>query len=311
MGGDVSDPGDVDGPVGVGGVGGSGTRVIASMVQSLGYRVGTNLNRAQDDLTFTVLFKRPDFYRDVRGLVPADHPLARSSARAFVGVRTGRRGLTTEVLPMVRASLSLPVDDGQHGVKRVGIRALRRIQRLRRLKKAFGAGGTDASASGPWTWKEPNTLLYLPTLYTFIPGLSYIHVVRNGLAMAKSRNDFQLTNWGPLFGVTDDGRDPQLRQLVYWARVNLAVADFLDGQPRSLVVSHERTVLEPEAVAAEIGAFLGRPPTSRTDEVVAGVRRPDDFDRLYRPPTDDMTEAERADVRRALDRFGYPSTAMA
>ena len=106
---------DVGGPVAVGGVGGSGTRVIASMVQSLGYRIGTNLTRAQDDLSFSVLFKRPDFYPDVRGLVPADHPLARASAGVFARVRTGHRGLRSEVLPMARASLSLPVNDGQQG----------------------------------------------------------------------------------------------------------------------------------------------------------------------------------------------------
>ncbi len=294
---------DVGGPVAVGGVGGSGTRVIASMVQSLGYRVGTNLTRAKDDLIFTVLFKRPDFYQDVRGLVPADHPLARASAGVFVRVRTGHRGLRTEVLPMVRASLSLPVNDGQHGIKRVGLRTLRRTQRVRKLRKVFRA--TDGASPGPWTWKEPNTLVYLPTLYDVIPGLSYIHVVRNGLAMAMSANDFQLSNWGSLFGVADDSRDPQLRQLVYWARVNLAVADFLAGQPRSLIVSHERTVLEPESVAEEIAAFLGRPPTDATRDVIAGVRRPTDFDRIYEPPRADLTDAEYEDIRRALDRFGY------
>ena len=48
------------GPVAVGGVGGSGTRLIASMVSSLGYEMGSNLNHSQDDLTFAVLFKRPD-----------------------------------------------------------------------------------------------------------------------------------------------------------------------------------------------------------------------------------------------------------
>jgi hypothetical protein len=293
----------VGGPVAIGGVGGSGTRVIASMVQSLGYRIGTNLTPAQDDLSFTVLFKRPDFYQDVRGLVPADHPLARASAEVFARVRTGHRGLRSEVLPMARASVSLPVNDGEHGLKRVGLRTLRRAERLRRLRRVFDA--TDSASTGPWAWKEPNTLLYLPTLYDVIPGLSYIHVVRNGLAMAVSANDFQLSNWGRLFGVAEDGRDPQLRQLVYWARVNLAVADFLAGQSRSLIVSHERTVLEPDAVAEEIADFLGQPLTDVTRDVIAGVRRPADFERVYEPPRDDLTDAESQDIGRALVRFGY------
>jgi len=277
------------------------------MVQSLGYQVGTNLNRPQDDLSFTVLFKQPDRYRDVRGLIPADHPRARSTVSTFVGVRTGGRGVRSEVLPMVRASLSLPADDGQHGWKRVGTRGLRRIRRLRRLPRVFSSG--DDSAPRLWTWKEPNTLLFLPPLYAVIPGLAYVHVVRNGLSMAMSANDYQLNNWGHLFGVrNDDGRNPQLRQLVYWARVNLAVADFLADRPRSLIVSHERTVLHPAAVAEEIATLLGRTRTDRTEEVIASVRTPDDFNRIYDPPWDDMTDDEVRDVRRALERFGYAAT---
>ena len=68
------------GPVAIGGVGGSGTRVIAAIVESLGFDPGANLNRPRDDLTFTVLFKRPDAYPGVRGLIPADHPAAVVSA---------------------------------------------------------------------------------------------------------------------------------------------------------------------------------------------------------------------------------------
>ena len=41
----------------VGGVGGSGTRVIAMILASLGLNIGNNLNEALDNLTFTLLFK--------------------------------------------------------------------------------------------------------------------------------------------------------------------------------------------------------------------------------------------------------------
>jgi hypothetical protein len=44
--------------VSVGGVGGSGTRVIALILASLGLNIGNNLNEALDNLTFTLLFKR-------------------------------------------------------------------------------------------------------------------------------------------------------------------------------------------------------------------------------------------------------------
>jgi hypothetical protein len=41
-------------------VGGSGTRVIAMILASLGLNIGNNLNQALDNLIFTLLFKRID-----------------------------------------------------------------------------------------------------------------------------------------------------------------------------------------------------------------------------------------------------------
>ena len=47
-------------PVAIGGVGGSGTRLIAQFLNSLGYYMGDNLNPSADNLWFTLLFKRVD-----------------------------------------------------------------------------------------------------------------------------------------------------------------------------------------------------------------------------------------------------------
>src|SRR5664279_1349779 len=58
-------------PAGIGGVGGSGTRVGAALLQMLGYYIGDDLNGPLDNLWFTLLFKHrsvlleaePDFRR--------------------------------------------------------------------------------------------------------------------------------------------------------------------------------------------------------------------------------------------------------
>lgn len=47
-------------PIVVGGVGGSGTRVIAKLLTQLGYFIGSDLNEADDNLWFTLLFKSPE-----------------------------------------------------------------------------------------------------------------------------------------------------------------------------------------------------------------------------------------------------------
>jgi len=301
----VSSTNGAVGPVAIGGVGGSGTRVTAAMVESLGFDPGPSRNEALDDLTFIALFKRPNDYRDVSGLIPADHPAALAATRVFASVRSGGRRPVADVLPMVRASITLPSNESSPGLS-IGFASMgNRVSRLRRLPAVFGRRPPDAP---PWMWKEPNTLLFLPTLYREIPRLRYIHMVRNGLSMAKSRNNFQLTNWGYLFGVAVPPGDQELQKLIYWARINLAVSDFLADQPRSLVVTHERTVADPEGVLDDIATFLGRTVTDGAREVASLVRRPDDFDRSY-PFEDDATDSVgSADIRRALERFGYRGT---
>jgi hypothetical protein len=271
------------------------------MVSSLGYRSGADLNGPEDDLTFSVLFKRPHLYRDARGLIPAGHPSAIAATKAFVTLRSGHGRLSPEILPIFSACAAFPFS----GVTPIPPKRL--LWSMRRLRKAFQH--TEPPERDLWTWKEPNTLLFIPTLFQQIPGLRYIHVVRNGLSMAKSRNNFQLRNWGFLFDAHLDGDRPELKQLIYWARVNLAVSDFLSTQPRSLVVSHERTVLEPMSVLEEIASFLGRPCTAGAREIAQQVRRPDDFERTYDVGDSDMSDVERDDVQQALDRFGYRSGA--
>ncbi len=51
-----------NGPVIIGGVGGSGTRVLAEIVAMFGFFMGKDLNSAGDNLTYTLLFKRPAWY---------------------------------------------------------------------------------------------------------------------------------------------------------------------------------------------------------------------------------------------------------
>jgi len=53
------------GPIVVGGVGGSGTRVVAEILSKFGFYLGNDLNGASDNLLYTLLFKRPRwFYRN-------------------------------------------------------------------------------------------------------------------------------------------------------------------------------------------------------------------------------------------------------
>ncbi len=58
---DVLAPQDV-GPVAIGGVGGSGTRLVADIVSQCGFYLGSSLNGNLDNLWFTFLLKRPYWF---------------------------------------------------------------------------------------------------------------------------------------------------------------------------------------------------------------------------------------------------------
>lgn len=51
-------------PVAIGGVGGSGTRVVAETLIRLGVPLGSNLNKSSDNLNFTQCFRRQDWFAD-------------------------------------------------------------------------------------------------------------------------------------------------------------------------------------------------------------------------------------------------------
>ena len=62
-----------------------------------------------------------------------------------------------------------------------------------------------ASDASLWGWKEPNSHLMIRHLHRhFGDRLRYVHVIRNGLDMAQSRNQLQLIRWGSVFGVPVD-----------------------------------------------------------------------------------------------------------
>ena len=49
--------------IAIGGLGGSGTRAVAEVFKQTGIYMGDDLNRANDNLLFTRLFKNPDWYK--------------------------------------------------------------------------------------------------------------------------------------------------------------------------------------------------------------------------------------------------------
>src|SRR5581483_5848515 len=87
-------------PVAIGGLGGSGTRVVARLLQDLGFYLGADLNDYEDNLWFTLLMKRP------RSLTRIQRHRSRHVHEAlgvFESAMAGRRLAGREIATLTRA----------------------------------------------------------------------------------------------------------------------------------------------------------------------------------------------------------------
>lgn len=246
-----------DGPVAVGGLGGSGTRVVAQWLADLGHEIGPDHNRALDNLWFTLLLRR-------RSLGAAEQAAA---LEVFLHAMRGGSVLDAGSLRVVGAAAA----SAARGRENVGPHpagwAAKRVASLLRARRTVEAGG-------PWGWKEPNTHVRLPLLCATIPGLRYVHMLRNGLDMVYSRNQNQLRWWGPHFGVdvADEQALPRA-SLQYWAATTRRAQEIGARElgDRFLLLRFEDLCEQPAREAARFLRFLGRDPDPTTVSRLAAV----------------------------------------
>ncbi len=199
------------GPIAVGGVGGSGTRVVARVLRELGFYLGGSLNEALDNLWFTLLFKRPGWFTRF----PSEEDVSRA-LNLFRRAMT--EGLATRISRDERAYIRDILADAEHSPAPLGVT----IQHAQQLIESVGPNPENYIG---WAWKEPNTHVFLAQLCREMDGLRYIHVIRHGLDMAFSANQQQALNWGPHFGIEPErlaALSPST-MLDYWAVANESV----------------------------------------------------------------------------------------
>jgi hypothetical protein len=189
--------------IGIGALGGSGTRVVAELLRLSGIYIGNDLNDANDNLLFTRLFKNPEWFEK------ASKEQVFSRLQIFEKLMLNRNLNYQEVFDFKKACLNNPVfitDSFQNNT----ILIRNRLNRKRRDSK--------------WAWKEPNTQFFLEYLSAYFITFKYIHVIRHGLDMAHSKNIQQLINWGYKFNITyspyDSYETTVLKQLDFWIAAN-------------------------------------------------------------------------------------------
>ena len=249
---------DISGPVVIGGVGGSGTRVIAEILRELNFFIGNDLNGPLDNLTYTFLFKRKKWYyknynkkkKILRGLGILKKTMTSSGSLSL-----------SEYTFLFQAVLSMSLY-GHYKNRGKG------IWPILRLKKMFNSTANNLSSYSGWGWKEPNSHLLLEYMNEFFPDIKYIHAIRNGLDMAYSRNHRQLYHWGPLFGINPRDNQCEIPELSfrYWVEANSHVMDIgkkMDSD-KFLLLNFDRLCKNPKEGIIQLLAFLDINPDSKT-----------------------------------------------
>ncbi len=270
-------------PVAIGGIGGSGTRLIAWILTALDYDLGPDLNEALDCQLFSLFFKRQELW-----------PIEKNTAEIARCWHTFRKALrhpdswTEAELQHVQALAGsprprLPVDWLQWRVK---------------LFRDLRPGRT----SERWGWKEPNTHVFLQELAQLEPQLKYIHVVRHGLDMAFSDNQEQLLYWGPGYLGSNISSGPA-DSFRFWCRANrqaLACQESMGN--RFLLLNFDWFCLSPREGLEQLLDFLSLQISPELEtKIIDQVQVPASINRHRQHEIDFVTEDELA----LLQSLGY------
>lgn len=282
----------IDSPVAIGGLGGSGTRVVAAILRDWGMFLGSDLNPQMDNLWFTLIFKRP---RCVRNVMLLRSHIVEMQYRVFSAAMLGRRPGLLALMSILAAA----VEAWRRGRDRGGDgRGLWAFQRVANMLKARPPS-PDRYAG--WGWKEPNTHVYLRLLAACEPRLRYIHVIRHGLDMAFSSNDQQLRLWGRAYDMDlpANAAPTPNQKLAFWILANrraLNTGEWM-GPARFHCLRFDDLCLQPEKVLRELAEFVGvRDPDLAS--ACKRVRVPESWGRYRREDLGQFTNAQLENVRK-------------
>ena len=256
-------------PVIVFGTGGSGTRALQLLLNSAGYFMGTNVNRAGDALDLGWFMLRW-----------ANRYLAGS---AWVEEMWREDQVKPFPYPS-RMALDFRATIEDHR------------QALGRPRKR-------------WGWKVPRTILVFPFVHELFPGVRAIHLVRDGRDMAYSANQNQARRYASRFlnGSGRDLPGP-IQSISFWAHVNLAAARYGERAlgDRYLRLRYEDVCADPEGMAARLVAFLDS--STSVEEMralaTAEIRPSSSIGRWRERDADEIADLEQA-AGDALRGFGY------
>jgi hypothetical protein len=261
-----------DDPIIIGGVGGSGTRVVTAVLETCGMHIPGPTNSERDSVWPMMIFARPAWLsaiahgrRPSAGLVEA----ACTLRAMFNGVQLSRSRL--EALAAAAADEAAMVCDGD-------VRIWRSIPATPfQLIADYLRAPPGPIPPRPWGWKAPVSQVVLPELLEAFESARYIHVIRHPLDMAWSDNTHGVCLWGPLCGydLRAVERAPHDARLAWWLYTTERVMELARvAGDRILVVGLDQLCEVPQAVTRQLASYAGLEPDEGTIEAAAGLITP-------------------------------------
>jgi hypothetical protein len=243
---------DRDSPIVIGGVGGSGTRIIAEILKNVDIFLGTKLNESLDNIWFTFLFKHNDTF--IKEEVKRTAIITRG-LDIFTEAMVGESALSRELHDRVVDYIT-NIDKRSY-IDKFDEYYLKGMQGFTE-DIAFSKRPNALNFMG-WGWKEPNSHVFLKELSIFYNNLRYIHVIRHGLDMAYSKNQNQVKLWGDRYGVIypNDTHDPA-SSFRYWLKANQKAINLgkKSLKDRFFISKYEDLCNSPEKEIQRLMAFL-------------------------------------------------------
>ena len=201
-------------PIVIGGIGGSGTRIVADILIQAGVYLGNKLNHSLDNLWFTGLLKRIDLFEKNENQRETE---IQKGLDIFTTIMVGGPTGSQDFLRCLR-EYSENIKTDEHGNNAFHDYFNNCQNVMEEMQTAPKPCQDESFRLG---WKEPNSHIFLKDLVQYYSGMKYIHVLRHGLDMAYSMNQNQVKLWGFLYDIESTGQSSNPKtSFRYWLRAN-------------------------------------------------------------------------------------------
>lgn len=276
-------------PIIITGIGGSGTRVIVKILSFFDFNFGNDLNRANDDLLFTLIFKLPRHYKKYF-LKKDDYVL--DNLKLYNKIKHNKKLSIREKTTLAKLGL-LHVTQFKHYNFSWVFKRFWKILLNRQKVDTL------------WGWKEPHNLFFLDELSDFYSNPKVILIIRNGLDMVYSNTDQQFYNYAEYFDL-NPGNDSLKNKFEFWYRANSYAINLAEKKYGSnyKIIFYEDIVNDSKNNIIEIGSFLKAEIDDESlDNLLNQIKNPGTMYRFKEHNMDWIT----SDIMEKLEKIGYDS----